>query len=34
MMPKAAIAATEVDKVLPLEEIGPVLVRLAKVVGP
>lgn len=29
-MPEAAIAATEVDKILPLEEIGPFLVGVVK----
>ncbi len=28
-MPRAAIAATKVDHILPLEEIGPFLVSLA-----
>ncbi|MFH0774403.1 MAG: chemotaxis protein CheB [bacterium] len=29
-MPKAAIAATEVDKILPLEEIGPFLAKMGR----
>ncbi|MEK9149838.1 MAG: chemotaxis protein CheB, partial [Candidatus Desantisbacteria bacterium] len=29
-MPKAAIAATEVDKILPLEEIGPFLTEMGR----
>jgi chemotaxis response regulator CheB len=31
MMPEAAIAAVEVDKVLPLEAIGPFLAELGEV---